>query len=449
MHMEQAFSPTSADNSTYPITSLFVFGDSLSDTGNLSTLTYLGSGGQFWFPPSPPLGISPLPTFPPPFGGPYYSKDPYYNSVAAPFTLDNPPKVRASNGDIWADILPKDLGLPTYNFAFAGATTGSNNGLQPFLPSSSPALPGLQNEISDFTNLVSGKADPNALYVVWAGANDGFNLAGSLASSPPSDLQVTLSMIVNAAKTAVDNIETAITTLAYEGADTFMVPNLADLGKTPLLGQSTNSAFVGTAFSLAFNIDLAAELPHLEHSLNIDIVQPDVYTLTQEAFNRPQEFGFTNVSDPLIAQNPNDPLVNPNKFFWYDYQHPTTQAQEVLADFFQDNLFTAGLIKNGSSFEGLPQPIGGSFPNETNLATVLTQGYDFISSQLNQDLSGLLPNLISFANETNLDGALLQGISDLKCSDLGKDLFKLIPDVLSGAPNFAGQNLLDNFKGFL
>jgi phospholipase/lecithinase/hemolysin len=346
--MEQAFSPTSADNSTYPITSLFVFGDSLSDTGNLSTLTYFGSGGQFWFPPS-----LPLPSPNPPFGGPYYRKDPYYNSVndwkknhrplsstsLLPFTPEDPPKVRASNGPLWADIFPKDLGLPTNNFAFAGATTGFTNGLQPFLPSSSPALPGLQNEISDFTNLVSGKADPNALYVVWAGANDGFNLAGSLASSPPSDLQATLSMIVDAAKTAVDNIETAITTLAYEGANTFMVPNLADLGKTPLLGQSTDSAFVGTAFSLAFNIDLAAELPHLEHSLKIDIVEPDVYTLTQEAFNRPQEFGFTNVSDPLIAQNPCDPLVNPNKFFWYDYQHPTTKAQEVLADFFQDNLF--------------------------------------------------------------------------------------------------------------
>jgi hypothetical protein len=109
----------------------------------------------------------------------------------------------------------------------------------------------------------------------------------------------------------------------------------------------------------------------------------------------------------------------------------------------------AGLIKNGSSFEGLLQPIGGSFPNETNLATALTHGYDFISSELNQDLSGLIPNLISFANETNLDGALLQGISDLKSSDLGKDLFRLIPDVLSDRPIFGGHNIADPAKGFL
>jgi phospholipase/lecithinase/hemolysin len=441
--MEQAFIPTSADNCTYPISSLFVFGDSLSDTGNLSTLTYLGSGGQFWFPPSPPL---PSPN--PPFGGPYYTKVPYYNSVND-FSLNNPPKVRASDGPLWADILPNELGLPTYNFAYAGATTGFTNGLQPLLPSSFPKLPGLQNEISDFTSLVSGKADPNALYVVFAGANDGFNLAGSLASSPPSDLQATLSMIVDGAKTAVDNIETAITTLANEGADTFMVPNLADLGKTPLLGQSTDSAFVGTAFSLAFNIDLAAELPHLEHSLNINIVQPDVYTLTQEAFNCPQEFGFTNVRDPLIGQNPNDPLVNPNKFFWYDYQHPTTQTQGVLANFFQDNLFAAGLIKNGSSIEGLPQPTAGLLANEKNLASALVQGYDFISSELNQELSGLIPKVMNLANEKNLDSALLQGISDFKSSDLGKDLFKLIPDMMSERPIFAEHNLADHFKGFL
>jgi phospholipase/lecithinase/hemolysin len=442
--MEQAFNPASADNNTQPITSLFVFGDSLSDTGNLSTLTYLGSQGQFWFPPSPPL---PSPN--PPFGGPYYTTVPYYNSVND-FSLNNPPKVRASNGPLWADILPNELGLPTNNFAFAGATTGSTNGLQPFLPSSSPALPGLQNEISAFTTLVSGKADPNALYVVWAGANDGFNLAGSLASSPPSNLQATLPIIAGAVKTAVENIDTAITNLANEGAHTFLIPNLADLGETPLLHQSTDSAFVGTVFSLAFDTELAVELPHLESSLKIDIVQPDVYTLTQEAFNNPQAFGFTNVRNPLIAQNPNDPLVNPNKFFWYDYQHPTTKAQEVLSDFFQDNLFAAGLIKNGSSIEGLPQTIGSSLTNEKNLVGALAQGISNLKfPDLTKDLLGLIPDAVNLANETNLTGALLQGISDFKSSDLGKDLFKLIPDVMSDRSTFAGYNLPDHFKGFL
>ena len=212
IHLKQAISPTSADRRNHTpkpkLTSLFVFGDSLSDTGNLSTFTYLASEGQFWFPPSPPI---PSPN--PPFGGDYYAKVPYYNSVQLPplpFNPNNAPKVRASNGPIWADLLPNDLGLPpskVSNFAYAGATTGSTNGLQPFLPASFPPLPGLLSEISDFTNtLGSGKADPNGLYVVWAGGNDGFNLVGQLANSPPSNLRATLPIIAGAAKTAVKNI---------------------------------------------------------------------------------------------------------------------------------------------------------------------------------------------------------------------------------------------------
>jgi phospholipase/lecithinase/hemolysin len=340
-----SFPPTFHDRpGKHPkFTSINIFGDSLSDTGNLSTLTYQASGGQFWAPPSPPL-----PAFSFPFGGPYSSKVPYFNSTTDP-TL--PPKVRASDGIIWADILPGKLGLGSQqinNFAFNGATTGYRNGVQPLLPTPFNQLlplPGLLTEIDNFVANTQ-KTDPKGLYVVWAGANDGFNLAGSLASQPTNSLQATLSGIIGTVKSAVTNIETAITTLAHQGAKTFLVPNLPDLGRTPLLALNKNSALVGTAFSLLFDIALAKKLPKLEQSLKIDIVEPNVYALTQDALNNPQNFGFSNVTDPLIAQNPLDPTVDPSKFFWYDYQHPTTEVHQILADFFQDNLFASGYSHN-------------------------------------------------------------------------------------------------------
>jgi phospholipase/lecithinase/hemolysin len=69
----------------------------------------------------------------------------------------NPPKVRAANGPVWADILPQNLGLKPQqvnNFAYIGSTTGIDpqtgfqNGIQPFLPQSfaNTKLPGLPSQ---------------------------------------------------------------------------------------------------------------------------------------------------------------------------------------------------------------------------------------------------------------------------------------------------------------
>ena len=371
-------------------TSLFIFGDSLSDVGNLSTFTYLGSGGQFWFPPSPPL------TLPPPFGGPYSSLSPYYNSQSNPLA---PPQVRASNGKVWADIFPSYLGLSpakVTNYAYSGATSGFSNGLQPFLPKPLDTmlpLPGLLTEIDNF-KINTKKADPKALYVVWASANDGFNLAGLLASQPLPDLRVTFPIITSAVKNAVDNITTAITTLANKGAHTFLIPNLPDLGKTPLLSVTKESAFVGKAFSLLFDIALAIKLPRLERALDIDIVQPDVYSLAEDIFNRPQEYGLKNVTTPLIMQNPLDPNVKPDEFFWYDYQHPTAKGHEIIAEFFKYNLFSSG-YGDRESTNNLPQ-LGGS-------------------------------PLIKDALELALGSGLSKAVSDLKVFGLEKELSALIP----------------------
>lgn len=354
-------------------TSIYIFGDSLSDNGNLSSLIYKASGGTISFPPSPP----------------------YFNSQP----LLSPPQIRFSNGLVWADTLPASLGISSTkvnNYAYGGATSGFTNGLQPLFPNL--PLPGLLTEVNSFTKTTL-KADPKGLYVVWAGANDGFNLAGLLASQPPSSLQAAFPIITDAVKTAINNITTAITTLANSGARTFLVPNLPNLGKTPLLSQNQASAFVGKAFSVLFDIGLAITLPKLERSLKIDIVQPDVYSLAEDVFNRPEEYGFKNVTDPLIGQNPL--TVNPEDFFWFDSQHPTTKGQAILTDFFQDSLFAAGYGK-GFGY--------GKHESDSNLTQLL-------GSPLAKD-----------AIELALGSGLFQGISDFKSLGLGKDLLGLIGD---------------------
>jgi phospholipase/lecithinase/hemolysin len=377
------------------ISALYIFGDSLSDTGNLSTLLYQASGGQFWLPPSPPL----------PGEGPYYAIDPYYNSAP----LGSIPKVRATDGFNWVDYVSQDTKLPIINFAYTGATTGFDNGLQPFLPSRLLSLPGLANEISSFTNsLGTSKADPKGLYVLWAGANDITNFASPPASPPPSDLLATLPLIGGLVETTITNIKNDIATLTKEGARKFLIPNLPDLGKIPALSGNQNSAFIGTVFSLSVDIELAVDLPKLEQTLKIDIVQPDIYALFQEAINHPQEFGFTNVTDPLIGQNPNDPLVKPSEFLFYDTEHPTTAAQKIVADLFQEGLFKAGYINQGPT-EALPS--------------------------LNKS---------TLSKELSLVKTIVNGISGTQPLDLAKDLYGLIPDAVSSNPIYGIQHQLDS-----
>ena len=109
--------------SAQKIDEIYVFGDSLSDVGNVLKAAK-GSN-----PPTPPY-----------FPGRY------------------------SNGPIWVDYLASQLKLtsnPDTNFAVSGATTGNSKN----------AIPGLLAQIERF-KATHSSADRSALYIIWAGAND-------------------------------------------------------------------------------------------------------------------------------------------------------------------------------------------------------------------------------------------------------------------------------------
>ncbi|WP_017299963.1 SGNH/GDSL hydrolase family protein [Nodosilinea nodulosa] len=309
---------------------LTIFGDSLSDPGNLFELTG-------FFPPFP-----------------------YFEG-------------QFSNGDIWVDYLTDDLGFgpdQVQNFAVGGATTGRDNGLDPLigaLTGTTSNLPGLLDEVDSYLGtLGNAPANPDSLYVVWAGANDLFNL--------PSDPAAIPAFLAN----AVQNVATTITTLAQRGADTFLVPNLPNLGLTPRAMGDGNSV-EATMLSSAFNAGLANALTTLDQNpqLAIDIIPVDIFGLTNEILGEPAEYGFTNVTDPLLGQLE---LQNPG-FFWWDQQHPTTRVHDLLSDIFQSNLAEAGYLQA----EGGMQPALSAVAE----ANWLPQGAD---SSLAAPLTSLLPS---------------------------------------------------------
>lgn len=312
------------ENAGQSYNQIVVFGDSLSDTGNLFTAL----GGLF----------------PPP---------PYFQG-------------RLSNGPLWIDDLAPALGLSpsqVLNFAVAGATTGRTNvgattaGLTlPF------QLPGLLDEVDQFTTLLGeNSANPNALYVVWAGANDFLTL--------PQTVEGAIAAMLN----GVENVLTAVSDLAEAGALTIAVGNVPNLGRAPLVTRE-GTVVAATAFSTSFNLLLEYGLIQLEQNLGVDIVQIDTFSLGEAIAQRPSEFGFTNITDPLLTQlfSPTPP-ANPQGFFYWDDFHPTATTHQLIADAFARSLSTPTPSAVINTSLGLASAGINSSGFQSVLASVLTE----------------------------------------------------------------------------
>ena len=249
---------------------LYVFGDSLSDTGNVFNAT----------------------------GG------------ALPAYTDG--DGRFSNGPVWVEYLAEDLGLtpnPSTNFAFAASTTGSTNLI-------SPLLPGLEQQIDIFT-AANPVADPDALYTLWAGAND-YLLAGITDPSEP-----------------LSNLSNAVTTLAGIGAQNIMVFNLADMGMIPATANEPSAPAL-SALTELHNNGLTQTLNDLSQNLlaDVNLIHVDAYSLLNDAINNPASFGLTNVTDDCLSVG----CTNPDEYLFWDTFHPTTKFHEFLGDAALDTL---------------------------------------------------------------------------------------------------------------
>ncbi|MEH1849359.1 MAG: SGNH/GDSL hydrolase family protein [Nostoc sp.] len=260
---------------------IYVFGDSFSDTGNVFNAT------NGIVPPNPP----------------------YFNE-------------RFSNGPVWVEYLASNLGLtfnPNTNFAFGGATTGFKNiGIS--------TLPGLQQQINSFTT-ANPSADPNSLYILWAGINDYLDYFFQGIPNPTQ---------------SVTNLSTAVKSLAAVGARDIMVLNLPNLGKFPVTGGNSQVSSLLSTFTSKHNSSLATNLKLLSQELNpnINIIPVDVNSLFNRIITEPKEFSLTNGTDSCIGDSPVVPIevtiqpviCMPDKFLFWDEVHPTTAAHKLIGE---------------------------------------------------------------------------------------------------------------------
>ncbi|WP_335014792.1 SGNH/GDSL hydrolase family protein [Nostoc sp.] len=229
---------------------------------------------------------------------------------------------RFSNGSIWVEYLASDLGInfnPKTNFAYGGATTGFENiGVE--------GLPGLKQQINSFTS-VNQSADPNSLYIVWAGTND--YLDYFFGGSPNPNQTVT-------------NLIDAVKALAVVGAKDIIVVNQPNLGNFPVTGGSNQTASILNTYTSVHNSLLSANLNFLNQELSsdINIISLDVDSLYNKIIATPEEFGFTNVTDSCIRELSVVPIniseqpvtCTPDKFLFWDQVHPTTATHKLIAE---------------------------------------------------------------------------------------------------------------------
>jgi outer membrane lipase/esterase len=277
-----------------------VFGDSLSDPGNIPDLT-----GGVNFPPSPPY-------------------------------VGN----RFSNGPVYTELLPGLLGGafdPSLNFAVGGALTGPDN-LNSNRPSPDPAsdltgivLPGIEGQVDSF--LAGGGAlDDEDIVIVYGGANDVFVAADAAATLPADQIP---DLITSTATISATNLATSVLRLNAVGGDFFILPNLPDIGATPsFTALGPDGIALGSGFTLAHNLALNQAAVDLQTQTGDNIIVFDVNAILADMQANPLRYGLGNVSEACIdvLQCVAGDRETQDQFLFFDGVHPTAGVHAQVAD---------------------------------------------------------------------------------------------------------------------
>ena len=249
-------------------------------------------------------------------------------------------------GLVWAELLAGYYGTganPYYGFGIGTLTTnpgGTNYAVggarvtgpaaNPFTPTNpaAPTVPSLQTQVAAHLAANGGRADANALYTVWGGANDLFGIAaGSLPLSTLGTAVTTQIGIVNS--------------LTAAGARYILVPTLPDMGVTPAArAQGPVAQGQLTGLSSTYNTNLFNGLA----AAGLRVIPLDTFNLLREVIASPSTFGITNfagtacqpqITASSLTCNPGT-YVNPSApstYLFADGVHPSQATLQLLADY--------------------------------------------------------------------------------------------------------------------
>jgi outer membrane lipase/esterase len=271
-----------------PFTSIFVFGDSLSDAGN-------NAAAGLYNPGQVVTGNSYVPSF-------TYASKTY------------------SNGAVWASYLANLLNLPLgpsllggNDFAFGGAVTG-------FPPPGPDAFPySLTTQMQMYLGATGGVASSTALYVVAGGGNNARAALGAVQGG--ADLATTAA---SAAASFASDVGNIVDALEAAGARHILVWDTPNLGAAPAVqAGGAGAIFAGSFLAAQMNLALAARLAG-----DTDVTTFDLYGFGSSIAANPGAFGFTNATDACGAAAAG---TDCNSYVYWDGIHPTTAGHLAIA----------------------------------------------------------------------------------------------------------------------
>jgi len=287
-------------------TQVIVFGDSLSDDGNIAHRARDLVGFSY---PSSNFNYSD-----------YRFTDDTNTSPAANLYVGT-----------WHEQLEKTfLGLAVAknsldggtDYAFGGATTKDGTQNRTIINNPTPfgggdftiTIDNIGKQIADY--LASHTPDANVLYILWGGGNDLF------------DDHSAQSVIDTANRVGV-----LIQRLANAGARNFLVPNVPPLGAVPnSFGDPTRVAELDLAsanYRDQLNSVIASTVSGLAgNGITIDVYTFDVWLGVIRILGQPANYNIVNTVDSAQGQSG----VNPDQYLFWDDIHPTTGGHHELAN---------------------------------------------------------------------------------------------------------------------
>jgi len=289
-------------------TKLVVFGDSLTDNGNLFGIT------EKALPPAVA----------------------YFEG-------------RFTNGRVWVEFLAEAMGLapptPRYpnltgtNYAVAGAATGNsvNSTWTSMLTGTEVDIPakGIRLQVDDFVTDLEAGMDwcMDSPVFLWGGAADTIVLGNSPAY-----------------ENIIDNLEMSIETLIGAGVTNIAVLNLPPLFASPA-ATGTPSLFVQATLAednlmaniLAYNEELVRRLNDIESAYKcVNIQNVDTFSIIGGVAGDPLSFGIEGdftlpvLNETALHLDSKFEKLNVDNAFWYDGVHPTETVHKVIAgEFFK------------------------------------------------------------------------------------------------------------------
>ncbi len=274
--------------SAWGYSELITFGDSLSDTGNLASVTTN-------------------------FPWPYY---------------DN----RVSNGPLAVDVLASANRLSAEPSLHLISSSGGSNFAVDGANASGIDVQDLQIQLQSHLDRHAGQIVKDALYVVMIGGND-------LRAARNTDSEVVAYSIVDS---AVAEIRATLTMLLQLGATKVLVVNAPDIGRIPeTLQKSQQDPGItarSTALTNRFNTTLGSIIRSLRLQYGTAIVEFDLFSHFNSILDNSQIYGFTNNDEGCF--NPNNYSFHSDclygnefdRFVFFDSLHPTAKTHKLIGE---------------------------------------------------------------------------------------------------------------------